>query len=196
MKKIIITLLLFLMAQMVCEANEPKTSEDDNAIISLVLHRSYEDGRFTVVQPETQFSHVDFSDQERTEQTKAYIKENIHIDGYDIDPLVDKLFDKNRKSVRLTLKSDPSRGYLIDYEGKYDHYFEKGGGGWEKWYEENPKAHGSTTISLPAQDKDKHIVLIYIGTQSHWLAGAGFVIAYRYEEGKLQEVSRVMLWIS
>jgi hypothetical protein len=40
------------------------------------------------------------------------------------------------------------------------------------------------------------LVLVYVGTQSHWLAGAGWVILYKYEKGELKEISKVMMWIS
>jgi hypothetical protein len=72
----------------------------------------------------------------------------------------------------------------------------KDGGGWEKCYKETPKAHGNTTVSIPVYDKKTGIVLVYMGTQSHWLAGSGWIIAYEYKEGKLKEMKRVMLWIS
>ena len=85
---------------------------------------------------------------------------------------------------------------MIDFDGKYKKYFKNDGGGWEKWYKENPKAHGSTTVSLPVYDRKTGCVLEYKGTQSHWLAGSGWVILYKYEKGELKEINRVMLWIS
>jgi hypothetical protein len=96
----------------------------------------------------------------------------------------------------LTIESSVKDGYLIDFDKKYEKYFEKGGGGWDKWYKENPKAHGSTTVSLPVYDQKAGLVLVYMGTQSHWLAGSGWVILYRYQNGELKELNRAIMYIS
>jgi len=85
---------------------------------------------------------------------------------------------------------------VIDYDGKFANYFKEDGGGWEKWYKENPKAHGITTVSLPAYDPKTGLVLLYMGTQVHWLAGSGRVILYSYEKGELKELKRLEMWIS
>jgi len=168
----------------------------DNDILALALHASYGGGGYTVVSPETTLDHMDLNSPERMESAKKYILEHIKTTGYDLGPLIDLLLSKNMKPVRLTLPSAPQAGYLIDYDGRFKNYFAQGGGGWEKWYAENPMAHVWTKVSLPAFDPEQKIVLVYMGTQSHWLAGAGYVIAYRYEDGVLHTIGEVMMWIS
>ena len=108
--------------------------------------------------------------------------------------LVDKFFGKNKKSSRLSLKSDPSRGYVIDYDGKFRRYFEKGEGGWKQFYKENPNAHGRISISLPAFDEKSGLVLVYKGTWDNWRLGRGYLILYKYKDGKLKEVKRIEIW--
>jgi hypothetical protein len=81
-------------------------------------------------------------------------------------------------------------------DGHYLKYFDPNGGGWEKLYKDHPKAHGITTVSLPAHDLKSGMVLIYTGTQTHWLAGSGHIILYKYENGKLKELKRVETYIS
>jgi hypothetical protein len=61
---------------------------------------------------------------------------------------------------------------------------------------ENPNVTNITSISIPVIDRKNNIVLIYIGTSHGWENGAGNIIALKYENGTLQELSRVMLWIS
>ena len=129
-------------------------------------------------------------------QTKKYVRENLKVQNEHIDQLIETLIQRNKRPVRLELTSSPQDGYLIDYDGKFEKYFKDDGGGWERWYEENPRARGWTRISLPAYDPKTGLVLVYQGTQSHWLAGAGYLILYRYVDGKLEELGRVMLWIS
>jgi hypothetical protein len=188
-----LALLAFFVA---CQSEDVKANDQDNAILAQVLQRKYEDGGFTVVAPMTTISTLAREEPEDMAKTKKYVKDKLRVEGYDIGPLLDKLIEKNRKPVRLSLKSSPERGYLVDYDGKFQKYFEKDGGGWEKWYRENPMAHGLTRVSLPVHDEQAGIVLVYMGTQSHWLAGAGYLVAYEYGDGKLKELGRVMLWIS
>jgi hypothetical protein len=120
----------------------------------------------------------------------------LEFKGGDIASLVDRLFERNKQTFRLSIKSSAKDGYVVDYDGKYRAYFKENGGGWEKWYKENPTAHGITTVSLPVYDEKSGLVLVYKGTQTHWRTGAGWVILYNYEKGKLKELKKVMMWIS
>ncbi len=194
-KLLAFTIVLVLAASGVLAA-ENKATEEENTILTLVLKRSYADGGFTVVHPETGFSHVDSDEPKEVMQSKKYIAEHLRTNGIIVTKLVDQLFERNKRPVLLTIKSSPKDGYVIDFDGKFKKYFEKDGGGWDKWYKENPKAHGSTTVSLPIYDQKTGLVLVYTGTQSHWLAGSGWIILYRYEKGQLKELNKLMMWIS
>ena len=154
-KPLIIILKVCLLLGVSCTAVEEKPVDEklveekpveDSFILSLVLSRSYEEGGYTVVDPQTSLGHPAFNDPKSVEQTKKYILEKIKIEECEISKLVDLLFERNKIPVRLSLKSSPKDGYLIDYDGKYEKYFEKDGGGWEKWYKENPKADGWTRV--------------------------------------------------
>jgi hypothetical protein len=168
-----------------------KAGEQENAVLAQVLQLQHKDGGFTVVNPVTAFGRRTSS----AASIKNTVENGLRIEGYDIDPLLDKLIEKNKGRTRLSLKSSPENGYIVDYDGKFEKYFEENGGGWKKLYKENPAARGLTRISLPAYDEQAGIVLVYIGRQSARLAGAGYIVAYRYEDGKLKELGRVMLWI-
>ncbi len=164
-------------------AAEDKATEEENTILTLVLKRSYTDGGFTVVSPVTTVCNLDSGGGgESANKTKKLA------DGTSVK--------RNKAPVRLSLPSAPEQGYLIDYDGKFSNYFKKGGGGWEQWYAENPTAHGSTTVSIPVYDEVTGHVTVCMGTQTGWLAGKGWVILYRYANGQLTEVIRMLLWIS
>lgn len=171
---------------------EAKAGEQDNAILAQVLQRQKEGGGFIVVSPTTAFG--------RREPHAAWLKKSLNdklgIEGYDIGPLVNKLIEKNKKPSHLSLKSSPEKGYIVDHNGKFEKYFDQNGGGWQKWHKDNPAAHGWTRVSMPAYDEQAGIVLVYIGTQSDRLAGAGYIVAYSYKDGKLKELGRVLLWVS
>ena len=182
-----------LLAVSVLWAAGDKPTEGDDKILALGLKRSYSDGGYTVVSPETRLFPLDAK---QIKQSKQYIAEQLQTNAIVVSKLIDQLLERNREPVWLTLKSSLKDGYVIDFNGKYARYFEKDGGGWEKCYKENSKAHGNLTVSRPAYDQKSGLVLVYTGTQSHWLAGLGWIILYRYEKGDLKELNKVMLWIS
>ncbi|MDR0275152.1 MAG: hypothetical protein LBI48_07400 [Burkholderiaceae bacterium] len=189
--------VLLLTASAVWAAGNMGT-EEDNRVLALVVKQSYKDGGYTVVNPETGLSHFFYHDADADEirRSKQYIAKNLQTNGIVVTELVDRLFERNKKPVRLTLKSSPQDGYVMNFDSEYAKYFKDNGGGWEKWYKENPKAHGRTTVSLPVYDQKTGLLLVYMGTQWHWLAGEGWVILYKYEKGKLKEINKVMMWIS
>jgi len=177
-------------------AAEDKATEQENSLLYLVLKRSYPDGGYTVVSPKARFSdHPIARSAQEIEKSKKSITEHLKTNGVPVAKLVDRLFERNKKKVRLSLESSPKNGYVID-DGKYEKYFEKDGGGWDKWYKENPKAHGTTTVSLPVYDQKAGLVLVYMATVTRGLAGSGWVILYRYEKGELKELNKVRMWIS
>lgn len=194
--KFLVVLITLVLATPQVWAADEKISDQDVAVITLVLKDSFDDGGYTVVSPETEITHFDADDSEEGKRLKKYIQRELRVKGVNINALVNQLSDRNKKPSRLSIKSSPKDGFLIDYDGKYEKYFEKDGGGWEKWYKENPKAHGNTRVSLPAYDEKNGLVLIYKGRQSHWLAGAGYIILYSYKNGELKELRRVNLWVS
>ena len=193
--KIIFRFLALLIIAGVCYGQDLKSDEKDNAILDQILQQEFKGG-FTVVDPLTTLSTLKKEKPEDLARSREYVKAQLKIEGYDIGPLFDRLIKKNLKPVRLSLKSSPEKGYLIDYDGKFESYFKSDGGGWEKWHKENPMTQGWTRVSLPAHDNKVGIVLVYLGTQYDWLAGSGYLIAYKYTDGKLKELGRVMLWIS
>jgi hypothetical protein len=150
-------------------------TDEEGALLALVLHECYSNNGYTVVSSEAVLRGGD------SEASKKYIQEHLPRAG----GLVDRLFDRNKRTTRLSIKSFQKDGYVVDYDGRFGKYFEKNGGGWRKWYEENPNAHGFTTVSLPVYDDESGFVLVYKGTQLDWLAGSGWVILYRYETKEL-----------
>lgn len=152
---------------------------------------------YTVVAPQTSFGHLDPNDHREVERRKKYIQENLKIEGYELSGLIDLLFERNKESVRLSIKASRGNGYVIDYEGERDKYFKnKDGGGWKKWYKDHPTALGFTHVSLPVYDPETGIVLVYEGTMSGPLFGSGGIIAYKYESGQLKQIGYVRLWVS
>jgi len=189
----ILLILVTCLLPVACYADQ---ALNDTAILSQVLRSPNTNANFTVVAPMTTLSTLDGETPEDLARSKKYVRESLKVEDEHIDQLVVALIQKNKKPVRLELPSAPKDGYLVDYDGKFENYFKDNGGGWERWHTENPKANGWTSVSLPAYDPQTGLILIYKGTQSHWRAGAGYLILYRYVNCQLEELGRVMLWIS
>lgn len=175
---------------------QPSSASSDEVLVARVLERRYDDDGYTVVDPETTMSHL-LEKWEAPALRREYLRAQLAQAGFTAGPLVDSLFNKNLRRVRLSLKSDPQRGYVLDHDGRFRRYFDvEDGRGWQRWYDENPKAHGYTRLSLPAYDEASGLLLIYIGTQQHWDDGAGFLKMYRLKDGRLTEVWSEGVWIS
>ncbi|MHC4586525.1 MAG: hypothetical protein ACYS3N_18495 [Planctomycetota bacterium] len=202
MKNKILYLILscLTIVQFSCSEAQQEVQQDvkrNCEFLKLILTKFGKGGRYIVVEPKTGFGDtIDLNDKEEIKQIKKIVKKNLVIPKYNISSLLDALFEINRESVTIETESDVKQGYLIDRKKQFDDYFEENGGGWEKLYQENPNVKGFTTVSIPAYDKDNSILLVYEGTQSHWLAGVGWIIAYKVEKNELIELSRVKLWIS
>src|SRR6185436_6078884 len=97
-----------------------KATEQENSLLHLVLKRSYPDGGYTVVSPEARFSdHPYARTAQAIEKSKKHITEHLKTNGVVVAKLVDRLFERNKKAVRLSLESSPKNGYVID-DGKYE----------------------------------------------------------------------------
>ena len=162
---------------------------DDNKLLSLILEEPYVYNGYTVVRLETTIWDLN----EYPNASNPWI---VH--GYDCEPLLRQLIEKNRQPVELTIESDLLNGYIIDKDKKFSQYFLRNGGGWRKLYKENPNVRGLTSVSLPVYDKQTNLVLVYKDVIQHYLAGEGNLIVYSLDtnNGTLQELMREMLWIA
>ncbi len=179
---IILIVILFLSTGSL-NANETVLDEFEAKIIALSLETSHKNVGYTIVTPKTKIYRMDYSNVEDIKKCKEYIKRELKQKGfkYNISALLDDLFNKNKEPVRINLKSEPSKGYVIDYEGK----------------RKTSDEYGLTTVSRPAYDKDKGIVLIYKGARiAGWFGGAGYIILYKFKDNKLIELSRALVWVS
>lgn len=187
-----------VVARMLAHELDENRPDRDDKILALVLKQVVHGrgvGGYTVVRPDTHLRHADPKDPDDVDQAKKYVREHLQTDGVDIAKLVDRLFAHNSKPVRLSLKSSPSDGYVVDYDGKFANYFTKGNE-WDQFYKENRGALGMTRVSLPAFDPASGLLLVYVGTTFHWLNGSGWIVLYRVEKGHLKELRRVMMVIS
>jgi len=179
-------LIAFFMLATAGKSLATTNEVSDKTLLQLVLKGKCAGGDYVVVSPQTEGV---------SKESKDQVVKELKVQYGEVGELFDKLVKHNQKPVRLTLKSSLKDGYLMD-DGKYEKYFQKDGGGWDRWYKEHPHAHGMTWISLPVFDAKTGLVLIYYGNQYQSLGGEGWIILFEYEQGKLVELGRSMLWVS
>jgi len=185
---------LFLTCQLAYPQQENKRQElrqdikENMKLIKLILRKSNSGAAYTIVEPKTTLDPINVRDSNELSQTKAALKKELATIDYDFGPLIEAFFEINRQSVPIDLKSDTLAGYWINKPEA-----EKG----KNLSQSLPAGHRFTTwvsrtcVSIPAYDKAKGIVLVYI---SHiW---AGQIIAYKLKGGKLIPLKGIQVFIS
>ena len=72
----------------------------------------------------------------------------------------------------------------------------EGGGGWKKFYSDNPLARGILRVSLPAYDAKSGLIILYLTESYGRLDGVGNIIVFQYEKNEITEISRTEIWVS
>ncbi len=68
--------------------------------------------------------------------------------------------------------------------------------GWELFYKKYPDSQGLMTLSAVGFNFAYTSAVVYMGNQSHWLAGAGYMIVLEKRDGKWVIIDQQMIWIS
>ena len=59
--------------------------------------------------------------------------------------------------------------------------------GWDRFYAKYPKSPGIITVSRVGFNRKGDMAMLYMGSQSHWLAGAGQIHVFQKRDGKWVE---------
>jgi hypothetical protein len=130
---------------------------------------------------------------DNTSTTLDYVLQNIH----DVDQdTVDNFISRNDPASVLLpgMEIDAEYNLLSDYT--YSQIFNQNQSGWEIFYNHYPNAPGLTSLSRVGFNKNFDQALIYAGTQSYWLAGAGYYLLMKKVDGAWIMDQQVMVWIS
>ncbi|MFC2065182.1 hypothetical protein ACFLXB_08830 [Chloroflexota bacterium] len=74
--------------------------------------------------------------------------------------------------------------------------FRENQNGWDIFYDRFPEAPGIITLSKVGFNDEMDQALVYLGIQSHWLAGAGTYYLLTRKDGNWFVLQEVMIWIS
>jgi hypothetical protein len=86
--------------------------------------------------------------------------------------------------------------YALLSQPKMRQIFSQNRDGWQLFYEIYPGTPGITTLSRVGFNATLDQALVYVGTLSHWLAGAGYYVLLKKVNGAWIVDQQVMSWIS
>jgi 5'-nucleotidase / UDP-sugar diphosphatase len=123
----------------------------------------------------------------------AYLKENLP----DLEKTTyDAFMRRNTAAHRLEDRFGLRTPVALISEAEIEAIFTAGGDGWARFYGLYPGSQGIMDVSRPGISPDGRQAIVYVGNQSHYLAGAGIMYLLTFADGVWTTVGSVMLWIS
>ncbi len=162
---------------------------EEKAVYAAVLQQLY-DARMYVLMDTTA---TDISGVENTEANLDYAIPNLTgiseetADGFRV---------RNDAGYPLEASMDLGTDYAVLSADEFAELFSINQSGWDVFYGRYPFANGITTLSRVGFNADMTQALVYVGTQSHWLAGAGYYVLLDKVEGEWAISAKIMVWIS
>ncbi len=109
---------------------------------------------------------------------------------------VDDFKARNNQSYPLSADMNIGVKYVVLTQTEMNQFFGPNQDGWEAFYKNYPDAPGITSLSRVGFNPTYDQALVYIGTQSHYLAGAGYYALMVKVNGTWTVSIKSMTWIS
>lgn len=197
MVKKYLTLLLFIFVA-ACSPATPtflptpaadQISREEQAVYAFLLAKWYQHTGY-VIMADTATGSTGVED---TARTLDYVLQNLH----GMDPGTLDSF-RSRNITAQVLPADMQIGgpYTLLSQTVRSQIFSQNQSGWDIFYSHYPQAPGITTFSRVGFDGGLNQALVYMGTQSNWLVGAGYYFLLRKANGAWSIDQQVMVWKS
>ncbi|MBV9210920.1 MAG: RHS repeat protein [Acidobacteria bacterium] len=171
------------------------TDAEDYAVYAAILNPYFDEAkiRLLVIKKFTEGFNTD-----EPEQRKELSPDNFalrEVEQATIDDYVEKNRNKGYQLLDELLSLKGKHAFVMDAE--MNEIFAKDcNKGWGTFYKKYPDSQGMTTLSKVGFNKERTQALVYVGTQSHCLAGAGHFIILAKQNGAWKVVRESMVWIS
>jgi hypothetical protein len=162
---------------------------EEQAVYAFLLPKMYHNRGYVIMATTaTSATGVD-----NTAQTLDYVLQNMH----DVAPETVDSF-RVRNETAHSIRPDMNLGdpYTLLSQAARNQIFGQNQSGWEIFYNRYPQAPGLTTLSRIGFNTSFDQALVYIGTQSNWLAGAGYYILLKKVNQTWAIDQQVMIWVS
>ena len=127
----------------------------------------------------------------------ASILDRILLNMTSVDPqTADSFRVRNDAAWPVRPDMDLGSAYVLLGQAEMTQIFSQNRDGWQLFYERYPGAPGITTLSRVGFNTALDQALVYVGTMSHWLAGAGYFVLLNKVDGSWLVDQQVMTWIS
>jgi hypothetical protein len=193
-KVLLLSIILFTTActaRSIATLNPPPYQIDvqEQDVYAFLLPRMYRNTGYVIMAATaTNATGVD-----NIAQTLEYILQNMH--GVSTETAASF---RSRNDTSYPIRSDMVLGnpYTLLSQSQRNRIFGQNQSGWEIFYDRYPQAPGITTLSRVGFNSTFDQALVYIGTQSNWLAGAGYYVLLKKAGGTWSIDQQVMAWIS
>jgi hypothetical protein len=163
--------------------------DEQQAVYTAVLHKLYSSSNF-VIMDTTATSPSGVGD-------TATILDNIIQNMHGVDTAtVDSFRARNDAPFPVSPHMDLGTPYVLLTRDQMTRLFNQNQDGWQLFYEQHPGTLGITTVSQVGFNISFDQALVYVGTMSHWLAGAGYFVLLKKVNGAWIVDQQVMSWIS
>jgi hypothetical protein len=162
---------------------------EEQAVYTAVLQAMFSASSFVIMDT----TATDPGGVENTAPTLDYVLQNMH----DVAPeTVDSFRVRNDAADSIHPDMDLGVEYVLLSWAEKNQIFGQNQSGWEIFYSRYPHTPGITTLSRVGFDAAFDQALVYLGTQSDWLAGAGDYLLLKKANGVWTIDQKVMTWIS
>ncbi len=182
-------LMIFLLPVLLLTAchqglGEVDMDAEETAVYTVLLQRS---ASLWVIQQETQATGYGDPDSDWL----GYINKEMPEVS---QATVSSFQNRNAEEGVLDGRFDASMNVALLSRQGFDEIFQAGG--WDEFHERYPHADGFTTLSRVGFNANLSQALVYMGTMSGPLAGAGYYYLLEKVDGVWQITHQVMAWIS
>jgi len=168
----------------------PDIETEEEAVYAALFEEMYGEPQMLALMAETETSPMST---ENTDSTLEYVLSQMS----EVDEETVAGF-RVRNDAAYPLRPDMDLGlpYVLLTRDDVDEIFDVNTSGWDVFYTRYPNSPGLTSVSRVGFNADFTQALVYIGTQSHWLAGSGHYVLLEKTGGRWQVEQQVMTWIS
>lgn len=161
----------------------------EQAVYAFLLPEMYRNSGYVIMDTTT----TDTTGVNDTTQTLDYVLQNMH----GVAPeTVDSFKSRNDKAYPIRPDMQLGFPYTLLSQAERNKIFGQNQSGWEVFYNRHPQAPGITTLSRVGFNAAFDQALVYIGTQSNWLAGAGYYVLLKKGPAGWSIDQKVMTWVS
>ena len=191
---LLLSLALIIISCAVKPTSIPAPSADqvdveEQSVYAFLLPKIYRNHGYVIMAT----TATDATGVDNTSQTLNYILQNMH--GV-ASETVSSFQTRNDRAYPIRPDMDLGSPYTLLTQAGRSRIFGQNQSGWEVFYNRFPQAPGITTLSRVGYNGTFDQALVYIGTQSNWLVGAGYYILLKKTNGVWDIDQQVMAWIS